>query len=87
MITDWLIVRRLAAELEPLLRGARISGGGFLEDGRFALELGRASGRGGGNLLAVDAFGPLPVVTLETGVPPPKAGGWAGARRRRPCPP
>ncbi len=79
VITDWLIVRRLAAELEPSLRGARISAGGFLDDGRFALELGRASGRGGGNLLAIDAFGPLPLVTLESGVPPLKAGGWAGA--------
>jgi predicted ribosome quality control (RQC) complex YloA/Tae2 family protein len=79
VITDWLIVRRLAAELEPSLRGARISAGGFLDDGRFALELGRASGRGGGNLLAVDAFGPLPLVTLESGGPPSKAGGWAGA--------
>jgi predicted ribosome quality control (RQC) complex YloA/Tae2 family protein len=79
VITDWLIVRRLAAELEPSLRGARVRGGGLLEDGRFALELGRASGRRGGNLLAVDAFGPLPIVTLEDGEPPAKAGGWAGA--------
>lgn len=74
-----MIVRRLAAELEPSLRGARISGGGFLADGRFALELGRASGRHGGNLLAVDAFGPIPLLTLEDGQPPAKAGGWAGA--------
>jgi predicted ribosome quality control (RQC) complex YloA/Tae2 family protein len=79
VVTDWLIIRRLAAELEPLLRGARIRGGGFLEDGRFALELGRASGRHGGNLLVVDAFGPIPLVTLEDGEPPAKAGGWAGA--------
>ncbi len=79
MVTDWLIIRRLAAELEPLLRGARIRGGGFLDDGRFALELGRASGRHGGNLLVVDAFGPIPLVTLEDGEPPAKAGGWAGA--------
>ncbi len=79
MITDWLILRRLAAELEPSLRGARVTGGGLLDDGRFALELGRASGRRGGNLLAVDAFGPLPLVTLEDGAPPARAGGWAGA--------
>jgi hypothetical protein len=53
--TDWLIVRRLAAELDRAVRSARIREVGLTEDGRFALRV-RARGAGG-NALVLDAFG------------------------------
>jgi predicted ribosome quality control (RQC) complex YloA/Tae2 family protein len=64
MLTDWTVVRRLGAELEERLRGARFSGAGLLPDGRIAVAL-RA--RGVPLLLAIDAFSSPPLVTLEDG--------------------
>ncbi len=58
MLTDWLIVRRLGAELDKRLRGARIRSAGMLADGRFGL-------RTPAGVLAFDAFGTLPLVLLE----------------------
>lgn len=69
MLTDWLIVRRLGAELDRAVRGARVRAAGRLADGRFGLQL--PSG-----MLALDAFGPTPVVTLEAGAELERAAGW-----------
>ncbi len=57
MLTDWLVLRRVAAELDAALRGARIRGAG-LTGGRLGL-------RTAAGLVVVDAFGPTPLVTLE----------------------
>jgi len=69
VLTDWLLVRRLAAELERALRGARIREVGRLADGRFGLRL-------PAGVLAIDAFGPTPIVALESDVPLDRAAGW-----------
>lgn len=58
MQTDWLIVRRLAAEIARAVRGRRIREVGLARDERFIIRL-------DGFSIAVDAFGPSPVVTLE----------------------
>lgn len=64
MVTDWILVRRAAAELHDELRGTRVTDAGVLDDGRFAVRL--AGRRGRPPLtLAVDLFGSPPVVTLE----------------------
>lgn len=66
MVTDWILIRRAAAELDGTLRGGRIVDAGLLDDGRFALRIGgRARGRAE-TVLAVDVFGSPPLVTLET---------------------
>jgi predicted ribosome quality control (RQC) complex YloA/Tae2 family protein len=62
MLTDWLIIRRLAAELDELLGGARVSAAGALPGGRFAL-------RTAAGLVAFDVFGPMPVATIEGEAP------------------
>jgi predicted ribosome quality control (RQC) complex YloA/Tae2 family protein len=62
MTTDWILIRRAAAELEAALRGARLEDAGLLDDGRVAL---RFALRRGATTLAVDAFGTPPLVTLE----------------------
>ncbi|GAC1523981.1 MAG: NFACT family protein [Vulcanimicrobiaceae bacterium] len=69
MLTDWLIVRRLAAELERALRGARLRDVGRLADGRFGLRV-------PAGVLAIDAFGPTPIVALESDAPLDRAAGW-----------
>ena len=66
MKTDWAIVRRLGQELERQLASARVTDVGLLPDGRTALAL-RTHGRE--VLLAVDAFGSPPVVSLEAALP------------------
>ncbi len=63
MLTDWMLIRRAAAELERELRGARVSDAGLLDDGRFALRFSGRRGRGDVTL-AVDLFGSPPLVTL-----------------------
>jgi predicted ribosome quality control (RQC) complex YloA/Tae2 family protein len=79
MVTDWILVRRVAAELDADLRGARIADAGVLDDGRFALRV-AARRRRAPETLAVDLFGSPPLVTWEdaelavTGEP-----GWARA--------
>jgi predicted ribosome quality control (RQC) complex YloA/Tae2 family protein len=67
--TDWLIVRRLAAELDRALRGARIRAVGLAPGGRFALRVPRGT-------VVVDAFGSPPVVTLEGELELERAAGW-----------
>ena len=64
MVTDWILIRRVAAELERELRGARVVDAGVLDDGRFALRLSGRRGRGDVTL-AVDLFGSPPLVALE----------------------
>jgi predicted ribosome quality control (RQC) complex YloA/Tae2 family protein len=73
MRTDWLIVRRLGAELDAALRGARIRTVGTLVDGRFGLETDRG-------LVLIDAFGDTPLITLEERPAPLSQGpGWPRA--------
>jgi predicted ribosome quality control (RQC) complex YloA/Tae2 family protein len=62
MLTDWLLIRRLAQELEERLRGARVEDAGVLADGRVALVF-RAHGTK--SLLGIDLFASPPLVTLE----------------------
>jgi predicted ribosome quality control (RQC) complex YloA/Tae2 family protein len=62
--TDWLLIRRLAWELNERFAGARVSDVGQLDDGRFGLAI---WSRGRTYLLAVDVFAPTPVITLESG--------------------
>jgi predicted ribosome quality control (RQC) complex YloA/Tae2 family protein len=69
VLTDWLIVRRIAAELERGLRGARIRAAGAAPDGRFGLRLPHGT-------LALDPFGPTPLVSLEPEIPLQRAPGW-----------
>ena len=64
MLTDWVLIARLAAELSERLRGARVRGAGILNDGRVALSL---RSRGAPATLAVDPFFSPPMVTLENG--------------------
>ena len=72
MLTDWLIVRRLGAEVDKRLRGARIRSVGMLADGRFGL-------RTPAGVLAFDAFGELPLVLLERDQPLSPEPGWPRA--------
>jgi predicted ribosome quality control (RQC) complex YloA/Tae2 family protein len=67
MTTDWILMRRIAAELERALHGARLDDAGLLEDGRVAL--GFAGVRRGPATLAIDVFGSPPSVTLEDAEP------------------
>lgn len=67
MYTDWLLIRRVALELDLQLRGARVRDVGQLPDGRLALQLWQ---RGDSRLFCVDAFAPTPLVTLEQGTLP-----------------
>lgn len=69
MLTDWLIVRRLGAELDRLLRGAHVRAVGRMADGRFGLRVTQGT-------LAIDAFGPTPVVTLEGAPELERTAGW-----------
>jgi predicted ribosome quality control (RQC) complex YloA/Tae2 family protein len=72
LLTDWLIVRRLGAELDKRLRGARIRSAGVLADGRFGL-------RTAAGVLAFDAFGELPLVLPVPDQPVAAAPGWPRA--------
>lgn len=63
MVTDWVLFRRLAHELQERLRGARVEGAGRLADGRVALDVRRGRER---LQLSVDAFASPPLVTLAT---------------------
>jgi predicted ribosome quality control (RQC) complex YloA/Tae2 family protein len=64
MLTDWLLIRRAAAELQAGFAGARARDVGRLPDGRTAIAL---WSRGAEQLLCIDAFGSPPLVTLEPG--------------------
>jgi predicted ribosome quality control (RQC) complex YloA/Tae2 family protein len=69
--TDWIVIRRAAAELERGLRGGRVTDVGLLDDGRVAVRFALRQAQGGRlknprpATLAVDAFGSPPLVTLD----------------------
>ena len=63
MFTDWLLIERLARELDQKIRGSRLTAIGHLHDRRIGIEFWR---RGETGVLAFDLFGSLPVVTLES---------------------
>jgi predicted ribosome quality control (RQC) complex YloA/Tae2 family protein len=70
LTTDWILMRRAAAELERALAGGRVVDVGLLDDGRiglrFALRPARADrAHRPAQTLAIDAFASPPVVTLE----------------------
>ena len=64
MLTDWVLIHRLAREIEQRLAGARADDAGLLPDGRVAVLFRR---RGTASLLAIDPFSSPPVVTIEDG--------------------
>ncbi|MBV9027909.1 MAG: NFACT family protein, partial [Candidatus Eremiobacteraeota bacterium] len=64
MLTDWVLIARLAAELGERLRGGRVRDAGMLNDGRVALRL---HSRGTVVTLAIDPFFSPPIATLEDG--------------------
>ncbi|MGB9653408.1 MAG: NFACT family protein, partial [Candidatus Cybelea sp.] len=64
MLTDWVLIGRLAEELRERLCGARVEDAGLLADGRLGLVFRR---RGTRLLLAIDLFASPPTVTLEDG--------------------
>jgi len=64
VLTDWILIRRAAVELEAELRGARVTDAGLLDDGRFGVRLGGRR-KGGEIVLAIDIFGSPPLITLE----------------------
>jgi predicted ribosome quality control (RQC) complex YloA/Tae2 family protein len=64
VLTDWILIRRAAVELERELRGARVTDAGLLDDGRFGLRFAGRRGRGEVTL-AVDLFGTPPLPALE----------------------
>lgn len=63
MVTDWILIRRAAAELERELHGARVSDAGLLDDARFGIRFGGR--RSGDVVLAIDVFGSPPLPSLE----------------------
>jgi predicted ribosome quality control (RQC) complex YloA/Tae2 family protein len=80
MLTDWVLIRRLAHELQDELRGARVEDAGLLADGRIAILFRMAATP---RLLAVDLFASPPLVTLETaGAAILEEAGFARALRR-----
>jgi predicted ribosome quality control (RQC) complex YloA/Tae2 family protein len=72
VLTDWLIVRRIAAELDRALRSARIRDAGRMADGRFGLGVTQGT-------IAIDAFGPTPIVALEGASELERTAGWVRA--------
>ncbi len=64
MRTDPGLIRRAAHELDERFRGAKVRDAGLMDDGRFAILL---WSRGSSALLAFDAFGTPPLVTVEDG--------------------
>jgi predicted ribosome quality control (RQC) complex YloA/Tae2 family protein len=64
VVTDWILIRRAAGELERALRSGRVTDAGLLDDGRFGIRIGGR--RAGGDIvLAIDIFGSPPLITLE----------------------
>jgi predicted ribosome quality control (RQC) complex YloA/Tae2 family protein len=64
VVTDWILIRRAAGELERELRGGRVMDAGLLDDGRFGIRIGGRRA-GGDVVLAIDIFGSPPLPTLE----------------------
>ena len=68
MVTDWILIRRAAAELERSLVRGRVTDAGLLDDGRIAVRFATRAAQGGkrsATTLAIDAFGSPPLVTVE----------------------
>lgn len=63
MFTDWILIGRLAQELEATAGRGRVTALGHLADGRVGLEVWR---RDGSKVIAFDLFGPTPMVTMES---------------------
>lgn len=74
VLTDWLVIRRLAIELDRELRGARVEGAGMSADGAFALALGPPGRRG--DILLIDPFAPTPLARLGATQPLVTQAGW-----------
>jgi predicted ribosome quality control (RQC) complex YloA/Tae2 family protein len=72
MLTDWLLIRRLGAELDKRLRGARIRAAGLGPDGRFTLRTAAGS-------VVLDVFGDLPLIAVEGEIPLSLEPGWTRA--------
>ena len=72
MLTDWIICRRVAAELDAKLARARIRSAGLLPDGRAALETPRGT-------VAIDFAGATPDISLEADGVPGIVPGWSRA--------
>ncbi len=64
MLTDWVLIARLAAELKDRLRGARVDDAGLCGDGRIGIVV---RSRGRRLLLTIDLFASPPLVTLGEG--------------------
>lgn len=62
MLTDWVLIGRLARELEGRLRGAKVQDVGLLDSGRVGMLF---RSRGERRVLAIDLFSSPPLVTLE----------------------
>jgi predicted ribosome quality control (RQC) complex YloA/Tae2 family protein len=62
MLTDWVLIRRLASELDERLRGARVEDAGLVDDGRVGLVFRSRRAR---SLLAIDVFASPPLMTIE----------------------
>ncbi len=68
MTTDWLVVRRMASELNARLKGGRVTDVGVLDDGRIAIRFGGLRG-GRATTLALDPFSSPPLVALVEAEP------------------
>ena len=64
MLTDSVLIRRLAHEIDARFRGAKVRDVGLLPDGRTAIAL---WARGTTHLLCIDIFGSPPLITVEDG--------------------
>ncbi|MBV8531337.1 MAG: DUF814 domain-containing protein [Candidatus Eremiobacteraeota bacterium] len=64
MLTDWLLIARLASEIEERLRGARVEDAGLLADGRVGIAF---RNRGSRTILAIDVFSSPPMITFDEG--------------------
>ena len=64
MLTDWVLIGRLAEELERALRGARVEDAGLLPDGRTALLFSHARHARAARRRSLSS---PPMVTVEEG--------------------
>jgi predicted ribosome quality control (RQC) complex YloA/Tae2 family protein len=71
MLTDWVLIRRLAREIAERLRGSRVEDVGLLDDGRVGMVFRRRRER---VVLAIDVFASPPLVTIEDADPSTSSG-------------